>query len=59
MAASVLSISEAFASARTYLASEGAKVMHVVGVTYDTRELGLVTFSYNENGELWGREVEA
>lgn len=53
-----MSISEAFASARAYLASEAAKAMHVVGVTYATRELGLVTFAY-EAGELRGREVEA
>jgi hypothetical protein len=53
-----LSITEAFASARAYLATEGAKAMHVVGVTYETRELGLVSFAY-EGGELRGREVEA
>ena len=58
MAASTLSITEAFASARTYLASQAAQAMHVVGVTYDTTECGLVTFAY-EGGELRGQEVAA
>jgi hypothetical protein len=56
MAASQLSIVEAFASARAYLGSEAAKAMHAVGVTYDTVECGLVTFAF-EAGELRGREV--
>jgi hypothetical protein len=55
---SSLPITEAFASARAYLASEAARIMHVVSVTYCTKECGLVEFRL-DGGQVVGQEVAA
>jgi hypothetical protein len=54
-----LSIVEAFAKAGAYLRSAEAERLAVVGITYNTREAGLVEFTLGADGGVAGRRALA